>query len=881
MISRPVLYIGFGLRDPDFIYLRDLLANTYGGAVRDHYAILPDMTEREIDYWRRSYGIHILTYQTTTNDQGQVSHEGLLVALDQLKEQRVKKLCYQGQEVESAEFVLALLRHASRLARAESSNDQIPIGVEYQSKEMREPSRKNWKKRLRKVDELLVDGPQKTLLVGLPGAGKTHSLRFAAANLSKQLQEASMGDKADIKDTIIPVTVDIKQYDGDLWNLVDSTLPVGISLEQLISHFRVKIFVDSFNEMPKKYWTNAKYEEDVGEFVKRAKKASLVFASRTSLGILEHDFEVYTLSSIDGDLAEKALLEKGFQLDGVFRREMVDLIQRPFFYRLLQEGKIDVGSSPNPRSIFDQMFQGLSERFRNRFQAPLGLTSILERIAFNTMNVGTEYFNFTSLEAIILSELEKPKYDGFSAEDIINWLVSQEVLQPLPKRRLAFFHQSVTEFLAASHLASVYEHDPSILKEILRFRKWDQALMQTMALLPKEKSSQLLDKILKADKRLALSSCKYLEEDRDQVIIAVLNKCLADHDARSFSDRGLEWAIQTDLPLNSCHVPVLRKCVEKGGSLGGSAVRRLAAIRGSDEKLILLKLLLEGERDYNFLANGVGKALSKLVTSDDLVVVADWVAENSNQTDNLEATTTSIAEALSELPAKEIVNCLAPSFDEGIVSNLVVNILCEIAQKKRTQAWLDICSRLLPIDAHRASVAIHFILGFDRSGAGFSLDGVGTKELDCIIQLINRGDAFALSALVDICRYSESCARLVEKKAGGNVDLKAALLTYCACPDHTEAVFDAIESASNGTTSLGAELSSLNHVKLDWDCHRDLFLRVMRSKNKPLMKAILPSGVPSEFDTLGDVGFGDIADLLDFVKSEIDSNGSGKDWFVD
>jgi hypothetical protein len=880
MISRPVLYIGFGLRDPDFIYLRDLLANTYEGAVRDHYAILPDMTEKEVDYWRRAYGIHILNYQTTTNDQGQVSHDGLLVALDKLKEQRVKITSEQGQKSESAEFVLALLRHASRLAHVEGSNEQIPISVEYESKGMREFSRKYWKKRYRNAEELLVDGPQKTLLVGLPGAGKTHSLRFVAAKLSKQLQEASMREEADIKDAIVPVTVDMKQYDGNLWSLVDSTLPVGISLEQLINQFTVKIFVDSFNEMPKKYWTDAKYEEDLGEFLKRAKNASLVFASRTSHGIPEHDFEVYTLSSLDGKLAEKALLDKGFQLDGDFRREMVDLIRRPFFYRLLQDDKIDVSSSPNPRSVFDRMFEGLSERFRDRFQDSLDLTSILERIAFETMNAGAEYFNFTSLESITLYALEKSECESFTAEEIINWLISQEILQPLPKRRLAFFHQSVTEFLAASHLATLYENDPSILKEVLRFRRWDQALMQTLALLPQEKSGQLLEKTLKADKKLALSSCKYLEEDRDQVIVTVLSKCLADHEARPFNDRGLEWAIETDLPLNSFHVPVLRKCVEFGGSLGASAVQRLAEIRGSDEKPMLLKLLLEGKRDYNFLANGVGKALSRMVTSDDLVVIANWVAKNSNQTDSAEATTTSIAEALSELPAKEVLDSLAPSFEQGTVSALAADILCDIAQKKRTQAWLDICFRLLPIEAHRASVAIHFILKFGKRGAHFSLDGVGAKELACIIQLINCGDEFALSALVDICSHSESCARLVEQEAEGNVDLKAALLMYCVSPDSTKAVFNAIENALDGTISLGAELPSLNHVKLDWDGKKDLFIKVMRSKNTPLIGAILPSGVPTEIRTLGDVDFGDIVDLLDYLESAVASNGSDMYWFT-
>lgn len=881
MISRPVLYVGFGLRDPDFIYLRDLLANTYEGAVRDHYAILPDMTEQEIDYWRRAYGIHILNYETTTDDQGKVSHDGLLVALDQLKEQRVKKSNEQGQETENAEFVLALLRHASRLARFESSSEKIPIGVEYQSKGMREFSRKHLRKSFRNVDELLFDGPQKTLLVGLPGAGKTHSLRFAAAKLSKHLLEASMGAEADFKEVIIPVNVDMKQYDGDLWNLVDSTLPVGVSLDQIISHFKVKIFIDSFNEMPKKYWTDAKYEEDLGKFIKRAQNASLVFASRTSHGIPEHDFEVYTLSSIDGELAEKALLEKGFHLDGAFRREMVDLIRRPFFYRLLQDDKIDVGSSPNPRSVFDRMFEGLSERFRSRFKVSFDLTSILERIAFNTMNAGTEYFNYTSLEAITLGALEGTECEAFLAEEVINWLVSQEVLQPLPKRRLAFFHQSVTEFLAASHLASVYEHDTSVLKEVLRFRRWDQALMQTMALLPKEKAGQLLDKILKADQRLALSSCKYLEEDRDQVITTVLNKCLADHDAKSFNDRGLEWAIQTDLPLNSRHLPFLRKCVEIGGSLGGSAVRRLAEIRGFDEKPILLKSLLEGERDYNFLANGVGKALAGMITSDDLVVIADWVAENSNQTDDVEATTTSIAEAISELPTKDVVDCLAPSLEEGIASTLAADILCDVAGKKKTQAWLDICFRLLPIEGHHASVAIHFILGLGKRGARYSLEEVGATELDCVIQLINHGDYFALSALRDICGHSESCARLVEQKAEGNVDLKAALLMYCVGPDSIEAVFDAIENALDGTISLGTELPSLNQVNLDWDGHKDLFLKVLRSKNRPLIEAILPSGMPAEFDTLGDVDFGDCVDLLDYVQSEKASYANDMDWFGD
>lgn len=35
------------MRDPDFLYLRDLLANTFKGGVRDHYAVMSDVSDEE------------------------------------------------------------------------------------------------------------------------------------------------------------------------------------------------------------------------------------------------------------------------------------------------------------------------------------------------------------------------------------------------------------------------------------------------------------------------------------------------------------------------------------------------------------------------------------------------------------------------------------------------------------------------------------------------------------------------------------------------------------------------------------------------------------------------------------------------------------------
>ncbi|QXI01310.1 SIR2 family protein [Pseudomonas monsensis] len=78
LASRPVLYLGFGLRDPDFIYVRDLLANTYKGGVRDHYAIMADVQEQEVDHWRRNYGIHLVGYNTLERADRSRDHSPLL-----------------------------------------------------------------------------------------------------------------------------------------------------------------------------------------------------------------------------------------------------------------------------------------------------------------------------------------------------------------------------------------------------------------------------------------------------------------------------------------------------------------------------------------------------------------------------------------------------------------------------------------------------------------------------------------------------------------------------------------------------------------------------------------------------------------------------------
>jgi len=63
LISRPVIYLGFSLQDPDFLMVKDEIATTYKGAERDHFAIMPDISDLQKRFWEKEYGINILSYK--------------------------------------------------------------------------------------------------------------------------------------------------------------------------------------------------------------------------------------------------------------------------------------------------------------------------------------------------------------------------------------------------------------------------------------------------------------------------------------------------------------------------------------------------------------------------------------------------------------------------------------------------------------------------------------------------------------------------------------------------------------------------------------------------------------------------------------------------
>ena len=262
MATRPVLYLGFGLRDPDFLYIRDILVNIYRGAPRDHFAIMPDIVSEERDYWRRHYGIHLITYSTHLAPTGGRDHTPFLHLLDSLKAETTSRHERPLDRFHSATATLALARHAARCTRFTFASP------EYQIRVHREEEDGHYSFGTMEIDEFdnspidsfLLNGPRHAVVVGLPGSGKTYALQRASAVLGEQLQAQCLDPETLKSRVIVPIYVDLKLYTGDIKRMVNEELPPSLPFDDVAKHCDVRLFIDSFNEMPSEYRENGSYE---------------------------------------------------------------------------------------------------------------------------------------------------------------------------------------------------------------------------------------------------------------------------------------------------------------------------------------------------------------------------------------------------------------------------------------------------------------------------------------------------------------------------------------------------------------------------------------------------------------------------------------------
>jgi hypothetical protein len=879
LASRPVLYIGFGLRDPDFIYIRDLLANTYKGGVRDHYAIMADVHEQEVDYWRRNYGIHLIGYDSVIRPDNSRDHAPLLSLLDSFLERsnESEKLKF---DPESSDVLLSLARHAAALSRHPKQHPELPIRVNQEGGRKKNTGFESHRYYHGLVDKLLDFGPPRAILIGLPGAGKTYSLHRAAARLADQLNEICLSGNFVRDLVVVPIIVDLKLYRGDLDALVNQSLPEKLPLHDLITSYKVKIFIDSFNEMPREFLENGSYEADFLEFIGSLGDASLVIGSRTTDGLSRLEFQTFRLDFIEEEAVTAELTRLGINFEGRFSKEMFRLIQRPFYFKYIVSGKINLPPQAQPKDFYKCLFDNVTSAFYKRFNLNLDIQEALSNTAYNALDKGAEAFQIANLIGDLNEFLIEQ--DGPTPIEIVNWLVSESILIPYTKGRIGFVHQSITEYLAANELAKRYSADPRELKEKLSLRRWDQGLFLTLSFLPDARAKSFFDDVVKADLALAISASKYSEFGRDEIVSELLEILYHLREEGGELPPKVESAIRFGLQVSGVHEGIIRKFIDFGASLGGIALGLLASIRGASIMQEAVNLLFVKRNDFNFCLTAA-ESIYCFATEETFLDVASFADKIQAEINSIQSKDWNVYEGFSmavgillqELELPVITKLLPEGHDEHQYRS---KLLCEILGEHSTPEALSVAGDLLLKGVNYAAEAIANItasLAQDNPSALLSLNYAHATRL---IELIDR--SWAADALREICLVQPDLARQVQADSKEFLGLKSALISNCVNPLDMGPVFRELDKivCLSAAERQHVPFNFLDSIEIDWKGREAFFLKLLELRDVNLASAIMGGTYPVTLKNLGELDLGDVTWWLKWMHDEMNDDEGG--WFL-
>lgn len=862
LITRPVIYVGFGLRDPDFIYLRDILSNIYKGGTKDHYAIMADVSETEKDFWRKNYGIHLASYANASK-----KHDELLTYLDEL----IARSSTPASATCTADTILALARHAGRVTRTPKQDAEFPIQVRFycrgNPKEEHNLSRSEFN--YWPVEKFLSNGPARALLIGPPGAGKTYSINRAAACLAETLHQNCIADLFDENAITIPLVVDLKLYRGDVYKQAAESLPSGLTFDDLLQRFKVKIFLDSFNEMPIEFRESASYEADFSSFMSKIGNASIIIGSRTSDGLDKLEFLTYHLDHIERKFIDSELGRQRISYRGRFKEEILSLLQKPFYFHLVTTRAVILPSEPHPRDFYQTLFMDLRDLFEKRFGVHFNLLQALSLAAFGAIDRGEEAQPLAEVLEALKNQLQADGATTVNATDVVNWLVSRSILVPYSGARVAFFHQSVTEFLAACELSHRYQENPHTLTEKLTFTRWDQALFLTLSLLPQEAGSAFLQTIIDTDLILALNASKYLETGRDEVIAQLLYELTNRLEKSNLDITTLSKVmriIQSNLPISEFHEPQLRALM-KHDVIGGAVVRKLLELKGLSIKDELMQLMLDHCIEENNCSFYTAFALAPLATNDDVQIIADFAdsiqrGEIANS-DEISAERFAWAAGLflSELDLSAVSSVLLPKDESEKIPGIRAKVLLKFIDFSGSSSAMDLAGLLLLRGVKEAAMSICWLRFVVLNWDSFSQDHVQVllSHLDIKDDVI-----FSAGALFNICRARPDLARYVRELASRENEIKKAVLLYCA-DNNLEPVFGALtQLVGMNASERSQELTYLlSQVRIKWRGHEKLLVQLLRLKEPGSVNLLL-----NYYYDMGELDIGSIDWWLHWLLDE-------------
>lgn len=609
LASRPVVFVGFGLRDPDFLLMRDYLFSTFDTNPADHLAIMPDVTSEERGYWRRHYGIDLVSYTTLPSAQPESRHDNLLQLLERAKA-KIVTVGGTQRDVYAPELLALTLARFGRGITSKidpSGTDDFPLSIE-QSRDMTSQWRRH-RELTGCAESVLSENLGHIIVEGIPGSGKSYTIRNVARDLASRLETACLSEPLLPLDKLrIPVQVAMRDYRDDLTELIEAALPIDIPLDFVLEKGIGHFLLDGFNEAAMTSERENLLVDQLRRFLQSATTCTVVITTRNASQLVGMNLPIAVMGPVSAEALHSALQEVGIDPSKT-NPITIELLRRPLFFSALLNGRVAVRESRTVHDIYRQLIAGPDAEFATKFGVEVPLIDALASMAFAMIDSGD--ISSTLEEAIEALQSSLPQ--SVDSGEVIDLLLRTGLLVATPLRRLAFYHHSITEYLAAYQLSALITKKHGVVLDCLGRRDWDQALMLSLGFLPPALADAVHESIMRVDAAMGLRSLHYIESEQEDWIERSLR--LLPRDGTTNGHRiGLESLIK-DLPLKASHAEALLSLAEEPNRLGGTALGIVAGL-APDHLNSALEAIATGRHGYNF-CSALGEALGLHIGADD------------------------------------------------------------------------------------------------------------------------------------------------------------------------------------------------------------------------------------------------------------------------
>lgn len=822
LVSRPVIYIGFGLRDPDFMALLDTLATTRRTPLQDHFALMADVSESERDYWRRSTGINIVTFATVDGGRPSERFANLLMLVKELHADELT----EGDSAESSvgpHAALDVLRYLGGLA-AVSQAGRFSLTHSVRTERSQRPG-----VALRGyLHEALAGVDSDILLTGPPGAGKSVAIDMALSKIATDSFATLLeGTHSRVR---VPLRSSLRHYSGALRDTIEASLPSNVVLADLVRDYDVVFFIDGLNEVADEYVSTGHFARDLSEL--REAYADAVFVLATRFGEAWSSLKIpeVTIERVPESTVERLVSAAGVSI-AELDPPVFELLSRPLFLSLLRSGELDLSAVQGIHDIYRMLVRGWTYRVSDELGVTVDVGAALSRLAYEVAGKGRQLLE--------VSDVERSLSSGFGdvgVGRIISSLLKQNILFAEAGSRVAFMHHSILEYLAASHLSTLFVDESESLDQHLEQRSWDHVILLCLGYLDEAAASDFYSRVVEVDVLLALRALWYVESDQERLAKIALRELFAQVKSGRYGMR----VIHMDLPPGVNVVDELRELSALGGFVGAYADFRLLMGR-SDTADALGAAVIARAGEYTYLSE-LGRRFGGVLSLDDVVAILDKVQAHFPELD----------ERLLDHEDNPQDLAMEPLFEELLREHLRQNTLRVVEELDRrgplaaasliraagstrtTECLVYLMDKCLEAES---AVFWTFLALRHPDGSGAFAPGVLARvvplaehELRGLVAGGRNGLRWRLDLLKTLCGMSEAVPRLIHDQLPEFAGILG--VTMAEVVGDRDRVFRLLAdlAASGGWGEDEREWDGLGFLdELDWSDHIDLLRSILTS----------------------------------------------------